>query len=96
MLIRTRRDFLRGSLRSASALGAASVLAKFGAMNALAQSPSGYQALVCIYLQGGNDGHNTVIPIATVQQNYSQYQQTRGGLAIAQGSLLPIQNGGDS
>ena len=96
MLIRSRRDFLRDSLRSATALGAASVLAKFGAMNALAQSPSGYQALVCIYLQGGNDGHNTVIPIATAQQNYNQYQQTRGALAIAQGSLLPILNGSDS
>jgi len=96
MLIRTRRDFLKTSLRSATALGAASVLAKFGEMNALAQSSSGYQALVCIYLQGGNDGHNTVIPIATAQQNYSQYQQTRGGLALAQGSLLSIQNGSDS
>jgi uncharacterized protein (DUF1501 family) len=96
MLIRTRRDFLKTSLRSATALGAASVLAKFGEMNAFAQSSSGYQALVCIYLQGGNDGHNTVIPIATAQQNYSQYQQTRGGLALAQGSLLGIQNGSDS
>ena len=96
MLIRTRRDFLKTSLRSATALGAASVLAKFGEMNALAQSSSGYQALVCIYLQGGNDGHNTVIPIATAQQNYSQYQQTRGGLALTQGSLLSIQNGSDS
>ena len=40
MLIRTRREFLRDSLRSVAALGAASVLAKFGEMNALAQSQS--------------------------------------------------------
>jgi uncharacterized protein (DUF1501 family) len=72
-------------------------MSKFGAMNALAQSGgSGYQALVCIFLSGGNDGHNTVIPITTVQQNYSLYQQSRGGLALAQGTLLPIANGSDT
>ena len=96
MLIRSRREFLRTTLRSVTALGAAGAMSKFGAMNALAQSGSGYQALVCIFLSGGNDGHNTVVPIATVQQNYSLYQQNRGGLAIAQGALLPIANGSDT
>ena len=65
-------------------------------MNALAAGSSNYQALVCIFLRGGNDGHNTVIPITTAQQNYSLYQQDRGGLAIPQGSLLPIANGSDT
>ena len=60
-------------------------MAKFGEMNALAAAGSGYQALVCVFLLGGNDGHNTVIPITTAQQNYSLYQQDRGGLAIPQG-----------
>src|ERR1700722_13108474 len=96
MYIRTRREFLRATLRSVTALGAAGAMSKFGAMNALAQSGSGYQALVCIFLGGGNDGHNTVVPIATAQQNYSLYQQNRGGLAIAQGALLPIANGSDT
>ena len=96
MLIRSRRDFLRDSVRSVSALGAMSVLAKFGSMNALAQSATtGYQALVCIFLNGGNDGHNMVIPIATAQQNYSLYQKARGGLAIPQATLHPIHNGSD-
>jgi uncharacterized protein (DUF1501 family) len=96
MYIRSRREFLRATLRSVTALGAAGAMSKFGAMNALAQSGSGYQALVCIFLGGGNDGHNTVVPIATAQQNYSLYQQNRGGLAIAQGALLPISNGSDA
>jgi uncharacterized protein (DUF1501 family) len=95
MNIRSRREFLRDSLRSVSALGAMSVLAKFGEMNALAAGQSGYQALVCIFLAGGNDGHNTVIPISTAQQNYSLYQQSRQGLALTQGSLLDISNGSD-
>jgi len=96
MMIRSRRDFIRATVKSAAALGAGSVLAKFGEMNALAASSTGYQALVCIYLQGGNDGHNTIIPIATAQQNFSQYQQTRQGLALPQSALHGILNGSDS
>ncbi len=97
MFIRSRRDFLRATLRSVSGLGAAGAMSKFGAMNALAQAGGpGYQALVCIFLSGGNDGHNTVVPIATAQQNYGLYQQARGGLAIPQSSLLQIPNGNDT
>ncbi len=94
MLIRSRRDFLRDAIRSVSAAGALGVLSKFGEMNALAAGP-GYQALVCIFLSGGNDGHNTVVPIATAQQSYAPYQSARGALAIPQASLLPIVNGSD-
>jgi len=97
MLIRSRRDFLREAIRSAAAIGAGGALAKFGAMNALAQTGgSGYQALVCIFLAGGNDGHNTVVPIATAQQSYSAYAQVRGGLTIPLASLLSIPNGSDA
>jgi uncharacterized protein (DUF1501 family) len=65
-------------------------------MNALATAAgSGYQALVCIYLSGGNDGHNTVIPITTAQQSYSIYQSARGALGLSEASLLPIHNGND-
>ena len=83
MLIRSRREFLRDAIRSVSAVGALGGLAKFGEMNALAAG-SGYQALVCIYLAGGNDGHNTVIPISTAQQGFSVYQNARGTLARAE------------
>jgi uncharacterized protein (DUF1501 family) len=96
MYIRSRREFLKGTIRSVTALGAVGSMAKFGEMNALAAGASGYQALVCVFLLGGNDGHNTVIPIATAQQNYSLYQQNRGGLALAQNTLLPITNGTDT
>src|SRR5579872_292788 len=95
MYIRSRREFLKEALRSVATLGAVGTMAKFGEMNALAAG-TGYQALVCIFLLGGNDGHNTVVPLTTAQQNYSQYQKYRGGLAIAQNSLLPISNGTDS
>lgn len=89
MMIKTRRDFLRASVKSVAALGA---MSGFGRMAALANSPSsGYQALVCIFLAGGNDGHNTIVPTSTA--GYAQYKQARQSLAIAQGSLLPIMNG---
>jgi uncharacterized protein (DUF1501 family) len=97
MHIRSRRDFLKDSLKSVTALGTMGALAKFGEINAFAASGTGtgYQALVCIFLAGGNDGHNTVIPLSTAQQNYNLYAQGRGGLALAQSSLLPISNGND-
>ena len=90
----SRRTFLHDALRSVSAIGALGSLYKFGEMNAMAAG-GGYQALVCIYLAGGNDGHNTVIPVTTALQNYSVYQAARGDLAIPQASLLPINNGSD-
>jgi uncharacterized protein (DUF1501 family) len=92
MLIRSRRDFLKTTLRSVTALGAVSA---FGGMRAFAAGGN-YQALVCIFLTGGNDGHNTVIPMTTAQQNYSLYATNRGPLALSQGSLLPIAAGNDT
>jgi uncharacterized protein (DUF1501 family) len=87
---------LRDTLRSVSALGSLGAMSKFGEMTALAAGSSNYQALVCVFLGGGNDGHNTVIPITTAQQNYSLYQAGRQGLALAQNSLLPVGVGSDT
>jgi uncharacterized protein (DUF1501 family) len=93
MLIKTRRDFLKAAVTSVGALGA---LGKFGEMNALASGSAPYQALVCIFLSGGNDSHNMVIPVTTTKQNYSVYAQGRQSLAIPQASLNMIANGGDT
>ncbi len=88
MLIRSRRDFIK---TAAGAVGSIGAMGKFGEMNALASTTAPYQALVCIFLAGGNDSNNMVIPVATAQQNYSLYAQGRQGLAIPQGSLLADQ-----
>src|SRR6204780_2841595 len=95
MYIRSRREFLKDTLRSVTALGAMGTMAKFGEMNALAAG-SGYQALVCVFLLGGNDGHNTVIPMTTVQKIFNQYHKTRAGLPIPEPTFLPISNGSDT
>lgn len=75
----------------------------FGLMNALAQQKidedkdlggDNYKALVLIFMAGGNDGNNTVIPNhnSTTISNYGVYNAARGpqGLAIPQANLLPI------
>lgn len=90
----TRREFLfqAGHACLGYALGAAAFSAgvwRFGVINALAQG-SDYKALVCVFLAGGNDGNNTIVPLSTAE--YDAYASVRAGsgLAIPHDSLLPI------
>jgi len=83
-----RRDFLKTTCCSAAAGFAAASFSRFGLVNALAQNASDYKALVCVFLFGGNDSNNMVIPYDTT--GYNGYKSARGGLALAQGSLLPV------
>jgi len=46
----TRREFVRRSCCTAAALGVASSFSRFGLVNALAQAPTDFRALVCIFL----------------------------------------------
>ncbi|WOB08125.1 DUF1501 domain-containing protein [Piscinibacter gummiphilus] len=47
-----------------------------------------YKALVCVFLYGGNDGLNMVVPNDATR--YGQYAAVRRGLALPQASLLPM------
>ena len=47
-----------------------------------------YRALVCIFLFGGNDSNNMIIPNDTA--GYQNYSTIRSNLALAQNTLLPI------
>ena len=59
------------------------------ARSTLWQQPSNdYKALVCVFLFGGNDANNTLIPFDTT--GYGQYSSLRGDLALAQNTLLPL------
>lgn len=90
-----RREFLKRSGCALSMMALATQARHFGLMSAMAQTPpSDYRALVCILLNGGNDGNNLMIPNhsdATIS-NYSVYSSARvtQGLAIPQNQLLPI------
>ncbi len=50
--------------------------------------PTGYRALVCIMLGGGNDSFNTLIPRGP--DEYEEYARVRGSMAIRRNNLLPI------
>ncbi len=81
----SRRQLLRG-------LGGTALLARLGKINALAQGvPPDYKALVCIFLTGGNDGHNTVVPLT--QSSFNAYKAARGSIALPDnnGALLQVE-----
>ena len=76
-----RRRFLQG-LGALVATGAASAvfpqLELMGRALAAAPAPGAYRALVCIFLYGGNDSYNMLIPHA--QAEYDTYLRSRGGV----------------
>ncbi|MBL9204185.1 MAG: DUF1501 domain-containing protein [Opitutaceae bacterium] len=82
----TRRSFLRqgGLLATATGLGG------LGLINTYAQSAPDYKALVCVFLLGGNDGHNLLVPMSAAE--YNAFRAVRGSLALPDGNvqLLPI------
>src|SRR5271155_4638108 len=87
----SRRDFVRLTCCSAATAAMVSGLSKFGLVSALAQASTSYKALVCIFLFGGNDANNLVVPNDT--PGYANYQTIRANLALPQASLLPLQVG---
>lgn len=86
--IRSRRDFLRLGGRALSTAGAVAALGRAGLMTARAQTASDYKALVCIFLFGGNDANNLLVPNDST--TYADYQKIRANLAIPQASLVSI------
>jgi len=79
-----RRDFLRAG----AALGALPFLPPFSISSADAADTTGYKALVCVFLFGGNDSHNMIVPRTTSE--YNTYSAARGGLAEVNGLALPF------
>ncbi len=84
----SRRDFLKRTCCTAAAGFAAASFNRFGLVNALAQGTQDYKALVCVFLFGGNDSNNMVVPFSS--SGYASYQSIRSVLALPQNSLLPI------
>ncbi len=97
--MRNRRQFLRESLALPLALGNASLLGSLASFNAQAADTSGYRALVCVFLFGGMDCHDTVLPFdAASYDDYAglrsdllaSYAAQPGGSSRARGALLPL------
>lgn len=84
----SRRDFLRTSACALGGMALASTVDSLGLVHAMTpQAATSYRALVCIFLNGGNDGNNLLVSL----DQYASYASGRGvDLAIPQGSLLPV------
>jgi uncharacterized protein (DUF1501 family) len=101
----TRRDFLwKGACAALSAAGIASTIWDLRLVNAAAAhsirfgapkasvpgaQATDYKALVCIFLFGGNDGNNWLVPSDNTRYT-TLYAPQRGVLAIPQASLLSL------
>jgi len=89
-MITNRREFLRRSLLTA--LGGAGVYSALGSLGLVAAATrakglafNDYKALVCVFLHGGNDSFNTVIPYSA--PHYGVYQSSRPALALGQADV---------
>jgi uncharacterized protein (DUF1501 family) len=69
----------------------ASQLERFGLVTAHAQAAADYKALVCIFLFGGNDSNNMIVP---VDSRYDAYRTMRGPVALTPDVLLPMGSSG--
>jgi len=94
----SRRAFIGNACCAAlGTAGIVSSLSQLKAIGAMAAdntnsiqpfATSDFKALVCIFLSGGNDGGNTIIPYDST--SYSSYNKSRAELALDQKTLLPI------
>lgn len=82
----SRRNFGKLALGS----GAAATLASLGLTSALAQNAPAedYKAVVTIFLYGGNDGWNTLVPM---DERHAKYAELRGpSVALFKEDLAPL------
>lgn len=86
----SRRRFIGRACAAVGATGMLSALAQLRMIGAVAADsvPADYKALVCLFLYGGNDSNNLLIP--TDNADYQIYAADRTVLAIPQSTLLPI------
>ncbi len=93
----SRREFLQGLAGAIGCGGAAAIIPQFGlvgsALAAAKGTVTGYKALVCVYLDGGNDAWNMLVPYD--QTRYNAYAAARGGVydAAANPSGLALDRG---
>ncbi len=83
----------RRALFTHSGLGLASAMGVGTLGNLLTAKPAhanDYKALVCIFLYGGNDGLNTIVPTDT--SRYELYKLARANMALPVSSLTPMAN----
>jgi uncharacterized protein (DUF1501 family) len=85
----TRRTFIRQAACAAlTTTGILNTIFDLRRLSAATTDTSDYKALICLFLYGGNDANNVIIPHDN--SGYASYAAARGILAIPQASLLPL------
>lgn len=85
--MKTRRRFLADLGCGLGAAAFFSTIDRFSRLEAALAAPGDYRALVCLFLLGGNDGNNTVVPY----DDYASYQKVRGtSLNLPKETLLKV------
>ena len=84
----TRRQFLRHAAATGLAGAALNPWLQMQAMAQAAGNTGDYKALVCLFLYGGNDGNNLLVPYEPT--DHALYARARSNLALDRGSVLPI------
>jgi len=84
----TRRQFIsRSACAAVGMTGVASTLLDLQRMAAAAPLVDA-KTLVCVFLYGGNDNNNLIVPASG--SDYAQYAAARGALALPQSAVLPL------
>ncbi len=83
-----RRSFLKAGSAAAAVAFAGTPGLAFSQMVGGTAPFDDYRALVCVFLFGGNDSFNMLVPRSNAE--YNVYATSRQNLAIAQEDLLPI------
>jgi len=92
----SRREFLgQASCAGVGSAALFSTLLTLRLANSLAAqsapASNDYRALVCLFLAGGNDSFNMLVP--TTSGEYEAYAKARGNLALGKDTLLQITPG---
>jgi uncharacterized protein (DUF1501 family) len=80
-----RRSFLTRA-------GALAALSALGPLSSRASTAGDYKSLVCIFLYGGNDSNNMIVPIDAA--GYANYAKLRSTIALPLDQLLPLPGSG--
>jgi uncharacterized protein (DUF1501 family) len=83
-----RRQFIKASGAGAAAAFASHPGLTFAQAAGMNAPFDDYKALVCVFLFGGNDSFNMLVPRSDAE--YNVYAASRQNLAVAQSDLLPI------
>lgn len=92
----SRRKFVGACCSAVGATGLLNTLAQLRLIGAVTETGGSaqpavgedYRALVCLFLSGGNDANNLIMPFDDA--GYASYAAARGALALPQTSLLGI------